>query len=232
MSRPSVAPSFWKRKPLIQLALNAPEADYPPGSFSADPEITETQVSLPRLPAVDDGLRIVHLTDIHLGLFTSVEEVQRVVDLANLLDPDVVALTGDYVTFSPTYIWPVAQALSRLRARLGVFAVLGNHDFRVGAEEVTRALRAYHIRVLRNASYALCPGDPVVKKHKVGGSYRTGATLWIAGVDDPWVGVADLGKALQPIPPRDPKILLCHNPETIGEAARRGVDLMLSGHTH
>lgn len=232
MARQSVAPSFWKRKPLTLLALNAPEVDYPPGSFVADPEITETQICLPRLPAAHDGLRIVHLTDIHLSLFTPVEEVQRVVDLANLLDPDVVALTGDYVTFSPTYIWPVAQALSRLRARLGVFAVLGNHDFRVGAEEVTRALSAYHIRVLRNAHYALRPEDGVMKKQKFGGPHRPGATLWVAGVDDPWVGNADFGKALQSIPPRDPKILLCHNPEAIGEAARHGVDLMLSGHTH
>ncbi|MGH9351316.1 MAG: metallophosphoesterase [Terriglobia bacterium] len=232
MARPSVAPSFWKRKPLIQLALNAPEGDYPPGSFSADPEITETQVFLPRLPPDHDGLKIVHLTDIHLSIFTPFEEVRRVVDLANLLDPDVVALTGDYVTYSPTYIWPVAQALGRLRARLGVFAVLGNHDFRAGAEEVTRALRDHHIVVLRNAHHPLPSEGQAVKKQKAVGSYCASSTLWIAGVDDPWVAQADLGKALKSIPRRDPKILLCHNPDAIGQAAQHGIDLMLSGHTH
>lgn len=233
MARPSVAPSFWKRKPLIQLALNAPEADYPPGSFSADPEITETQVFLSRLPAEHDGLKIVHLTDIHLSIFSSVEEVRRVVDLANLLDPDLVALTGDYVTYSPTYIWPVAQALGRLRSRLGVFAVLGNHDFRAGADEVARALRDHHIVVLRNAHCPLPLAEQQARKQKDRSSATPGATtLWIAGVDDPWVAQADLGKALKSIPRRDPKILLCHNPEAIGEAARHGIDLMLSGHTH
>lgn len=170
-----------------------------------------------RLHAAHDGLKIVHLTDIHLSLFTSIEEVHRVVTIANLLQPDIVALTGDYVTFSPSYIRPVAQALGRLRARLGIFAVLGNHDFRVDAEEVTRALRAQRIRVLRNAHYAL---------------RSNGGTLWLAGIDDLWFASDDLPAALQSIPARDPKILLCHNPDAIGRASRLGVDLMLSGHTH
>jgi predicted MPP superfamily phosphohydrolase len=152
-----------------------------------------------------------------------------VVDLANLLEPDVVALTGDYVTFSPAYIWPAAQALGRLRARLGVFAVLGNHDFRAGADKITRALRAHRIRVLRNARHALPAGSEISNTSK---TKRTSKTLWIAGVDDPWVGLADLPRALRSIPPGDPKILLCHNPEGIAQASRHGIDLMLSGHTH
>lgn len=232
MARPSVAPSFWKRKPLIQLSLNAPEVDDPPGSFQADPEITETQVFLSRLPALHDGLKIVHLTDIHLSLFTSIEEVCRVVNLANLLEPDLVALTGDYVTYSPTYIWPVAQALGRLRARLGVYAVLGNHDFRAGADEVTRALEDHHIVVLRNAHCPLPLGGSPGAKPKEHGVDTARSALWIVGVDDLWVAHPDLGKALRSIPRRDPKILLCHNPEAIGEAAQHGIDLMLSGHTH
>lgn len=219
MARPSVAPGFWRRKPLIQLALNAPEGDYPPGSFSADPEITELQIYLRRLPEAFDGLRIVHLSDIHLSMFSSVEEVRRVVDLANLLDPDLVALTGDYVTYSPLYIQPAAQALSGLRARMGVFAVLGNHDFRAGAAEVTRAFRNHHIGVLRNARVALTRS-------------RSRGEVWLAGVDDPWTARADFARALRSIPSCDAKILLCHNPAAIGEAAGRGVDLMLSGHTH
>src|SRR5579875_1503215 len=117
MARSSVAPNFWKRPRLTLLSLNAPKKDLPLGSFAADPEITETVIRLRRLPAALEGLRIVHLTDIHLSLFTPIEEVHRVVELANRLHPDLVALTGDYVTFSPQYIWPVAQALGRLRAR-------------------------------------------------------------------------------------------------------------------
>ncbi|MGH9355199.1 MAG: metallophosphoesterase [Terriglobia bacterium] len=199
------------------LALNKPESSLPAGSFSADPEITETTIRMRRLSGAHEGLRIVHLSDIHLSLYTPIEEVQRVVELANRLRPDVVALTGDYVTLSPTYIWPAARMLGRLRARYGVFAVLGNHDFRVDADEVTRALRAQRIRVLRNSHHALRAG---------------GDALWLVGVDDLWFSSDDLPAAMQSIPASDPKILLCHNPGGIGPAAQLGVDLMLSGHTH
>ncbi|MGH9469713.1 MAG: metallophosphoesterase [Terriglobia bacterium] len=217
MSCNSPAPRFWSRKRLTVLSLNTPEHILPPGSLAADPEITETVIRLSRLPAAHDGLRIVHLTDIHLSLFTPIEEVQRVVELANRLRPDLIALTGDYVTFSPQYIWPAAYALGKLRARLGTFAVLGNHDFRVDPDEVTQALTAQSIRVLRNAHCALPAG---------------GGTLWLVGIDDLWFSSDDLPGAMRSIPTNEAKILLCHNPRGIGRASRLGVDLMLSGHTH
>ena len=185
--------------------------------FPRDPQITATDIWLDRLAPAYSGLRIVHLTDIHHSLFTPLERVERAVHLANRLRADIVALTGDYVTMSPDYVWPVARALGKLRARLGVFAVLGNHDFQVDADEVTRALRAQHVRVLRNSSQAV---------------RRGAATLWIAGVDDIWAGADDLAAALKSIPPGDPKVLLCHNPIGIRRAAAHGVDFMLSGHTH
>lgn len=185
--------------------------------FPRDPEITATDIWLERLAPVYSGLRLVHLTDIHHSLFTPLERVERAVHLANRLRPDIVALTGDYVTMSPDYIWPVAEALGRLKARFGVFAVLGNHDFQVDADEVTRALRAHQVRVLRNSRY------PV---------RRDAATLWMAGVDDIWYGADDLSAALDSIPPGEPKVLLCHNPTGVRRAAAHGVDLVLSGHTH
>lgn len=206
-----------QRRGLTTLALSRREPAIPPPGFAPDPEITETTIWLKRLPVVYNGLKIVHLTDIHHSLFTPIEDVERVVHLANSLVPDLVALTGDYVTFSPSYIWPVARALGKLRAKLGVFAVLGNHDFQVGPAEISRALRAQRIRVLRNSHY---------------GVRRWGATLWLAGVDDLWWGSDDLTAALDAIPSRDPKILLCHNPLGIWRASRYAVDFMLSGHTH
>jgi uncharacterized protein len=214
--RPAM-PRFSKRKGLTLLSLNRRESSAPAGAFTADPEITETVIHLRKLPPAHDGLKIVHLTDIHLSLYTPIEDVQRVVDLANSQHPDLVALTGDYVTFSPSYVWPAAQALGRLRARLGTFAVLGNHDFRVSAGEVTRALRAQHIHVLRNWHYPLRAGE---------------SALWLVGVDDLWGSFDDLERAMDSVPAQDPKILLCHNPMAIGRAARFGIDLMLSGHTH
>lgn len=207
---------YLKRRGLTTLALNGPEADLPV-AFSRDPEITKMDIWLDRLGAAHDGLRVVQLTDIHHSIFTPLEYVQRAVKLTNLMHPDVVALTGDYVTFSPSYIWPVAQMLGKLRARHGVFAVLGNHDFKVDAGEITHALQAQSIRVLRNQHYAL---------------RARSATLWMMGVDDLWSGVDDMAAALHSVPARDPKILLCHNPMGIHRAASYGIDFMLAGHTH
>lgn len=206
-----------KRRGLITLSLDGAAPDYLPPATFADPEITDIDIFLRRLRPAHDGLRIVHLTDIHHGLYTPLEEVQRAVQLTNSLCPDVVAITGDFVTLSPVYIAPVARTLGKLRARLGVFAVLGNHDFHVDPDKVTRALVAQRIHVLRNSHCALNVG---------------GATLWMIGVDDIWWRAANLPAAMHRIPARDTKILLCHNPRGVRRAAERGIDLVLSGHTH
>jgi len=217
MARRLGARRFLKREGLITLSLSGPDSSHAPASWAPDPEITATDIWLRRLHAAHDGLKIVHLTDLHHSLFTPLDEIQRAVHLANLLKPDVVALTGDYVTLSRSYIWPVARALGKLRARLGVFAVLGNHDFGVDPDEVTQALRAQRVRVLRNAHFALRAGS---------------ATLWVVGVDDLWWQADDLRAALRSVPGRDPKVLLCHNPLGIHLAAEHGIDFVLSGHTH
>jgi uncharacterized protein len=200
---------------LLSLGRTDVEAQNP--LWLIDPEITDTTIWLRRLPPSLDGLKIVHLTDIHHSLFTPLEEVERAVQLANRLQPDIVALTGDYVTLSPAYISPMARALGKLRARRGIFAVLGNHDFQVDADEVTLALRSHHIRVLRNSRHPIHAG---------------GKTLWMLGVDDLWWNSDDLPAALESVPARDTKILLCHNPLGIWDASARGIDLVLSGHTH
>ena len=205
-----------RRRGLITLSLSAsPQLSPPP--VSPDPEITETDIHIRRLGAAYDGLKIVHLTDIHHSLYTPLEDVERAVKMANHLQPDLIALTGDYVTFSPTYIWPVAQVLGRLRARFGVFAVLGNHDFQVDADEMTSALKAHRIHVLRNSHFALN------SRHD---------QLWLVGVDDLWWSADDLEGGMRHVPSHDPKILLCHNPVGIHMAAKHRIDLVLSGHTH
>jgi len=208
---------FLRREGLITLSLTSPAPQPFPRPFTPDPEITETDIWLRRLSTPHDGLRIVQLTDLHHSLFTPLEEIQRAVHLANHLRPDLVALTGDYVTLSRDYIWPLARALGKLRARLGIFAVLGNHDFQVDPDEVTRALRAQRIRVLRNSHYPL---------------RSRSATLWVVGIDDLWWQADDLDAALHSVPARDAKILLCHNPLGVRLASEQGIDLVLSGHTH
>lgn len=179
--------------------------------------VSQHAVELPRLPEDFSGLRLAQLSDIHHGLYTPLEEVERAVEVANGLEPDLVALTGDFVTNSPNYIAPVARALGRLRAPLGIFAVLGNHDFRVGADAVEAALSSAGVAVLRNRHVAL---------------RRNGSGVILAGVDDLGYREHDLRLALLGANPDWPTVLLCHNPAVLPLAAARGVDLVVSGHTH
>jgi predicted MPP superfamily phosphohydrolase len=180
-------------------------------------EVTRHRVPLRNLPAVLEGLRVVHLTDIHHSKYVSFNAVYRMVALTNGLKPDLVVLTGDYITWSRKYIGPVAEALKDLRSRLGVYAVLGNHDVRVDSAAMTVALERVGIRVLRNASSRV--------------DFR-GESLWLIGVDEYSYGQSDLSKALKGVPESVPRVLLAHNPEIIGQAARRGIDFVAAGHTH
>jgi predicted MPP superfamily phosphohydrolase len=180
-------------------------------------EVTRHNIRLKNLPLSFSGLKIVHLTDIHHSKYVSFNDVFRMVTLANQQKPDIVVLTGDYITWSKKFIQPVAAALKNLKARLGVYAVLGNHDFRVDAEKITFALEKAQIEVLRNTSRRI--------DHR-------GDSLWIAGVDEYSYGRSNIPKALFGIPSSQPKILLAHNPEIISQAAHHQVDFVLSGHTH
>ncbi|MFZ0879362.1 MAG: metallophosphoesterase [Candidatus Acidiferrales bacterium] len=179
-------------------------------------EITEPRIRLAALPDAFRGFRIVQLTDIHHGVFLPGEMLRHVVALVNTLEPDLIALTGDFITYSRAYIEPVAEILGGLRSKHGTFAALGNHDFRVGADEVAGALAAAGIDVLRNAHTRL---------------RRRGQSLYIAGIDDLYYR-ADLDRAMRGVPRGASSILLSHNPGIIRAAARAGVPLVLSGHTH
>jgi predicted MPP superfamily phosphohydrolase len=190
-------------------------------------EVTRRQVPIANLPPSLDGLRIVQLTDIHLGPWTSVGRVQRIVDCANRLDPDLIALTGDYVIRAPEYIPQVASALAGLRARVGVVAVLGNHDWYQGgpqcASEITRAGAHFIDNTRRFVTPERTLSD-------------TPAGLCVAGVGDLWCDRQDYDAALANLPPDMPRLLLSHNPDVAEEPAfvqsGHRVDLMLAGHTH
>lgn len=179
-------------------------------------ELTEHPISLAGLPESFRGLRIVQLTDIHHGIYFPEAALNLVVEMTNKLNPDIVALTGDFVTRSRNYIEPVAEILSGLQATEGVFAVLGNHDFRVGADQIASALDRNGIDVLRNRHVTL---------------RRRGQKLCLAGIDD-FLYRADLPRALRGIPEHTPTVLLSHNPAIIEDASRAGISLVLSGHTH
>jgi predicted MPP superfamily phosphohydrolase len=174
-------------------------------------------VYLRRLPRALDGLRVVQLSDIHHSPFTSRAQIERAIDTANSLDADIIALTGDYVSHEREYIQPCAELLGRLRARCGVYAVLGNHDHWTDAALITDLFRAEGITVLVNEGMRF--------EHR-------GASFWLAGVDDTMVGLEDLPLALAGSTADELKLLLAHNPVILRRAARAGVDLVLSGHTH
>ncbi len=179
--------------------------------------IEEVQIKLKRLPKKLENFRIVHLSDIHHSPFTNLEHITRTVRIANELKPDMFVLTGDYVSHEPEFIEPMAQVMGKLKSEFGTFACLGNHDHWTDAVRVTNALRAENIEVLINEGLRF---------------EARGATFWLCGVDDYMVGKTDLKSALHGSFPDEMKLLLAHNPILVRRAARAGVDLVLSGHTH
>ncbi len=174
-------------------------------------------IRLRRLPAALDRLRIVHLSDIHHSPTTGRAQIERAVRAANSLDADIIALTGDYISHEREYAAPCAEMLGRLRARCGVYAVLGNHDHWTDAALITDLFRAEGIKVLINEGMRFEYQD---------------ASFWLAGVDDTMVGLEDLSLALAGSCADEMKLVLAHNPTILRRAARAGVDLVLSGHTH
>ena len=179
--------------------------------------LEKIDVYLKRLPKKLNNFRIVHLSDIHHSPFTSLEHIARTVKISNRLKPDLVILTGDYVSHETEYIAPMAKVLGNLTSGFGTFACLGNHDHWTDADSVTKYLRGENINVLINKGFRF---------------EARGASFWLAGVDDHMVGKTDLPNALRGSFPDEMKLLLAHNPIILRQAARYDVDLILSGHTH
>ena len=179
--------------------------------------LEHVEIFLKRLPPKLDGFKIVHLSDTHHSPFTSLDHIKRAVKVANRLKPDIFLLTGDYVSHETEYIAPVAAVLGKLKAKYGIHACLGNHDHWTDAELVTHLFRGEGINVLINEGFRL--------ESKRG-------SFWLCGVDDYMVGKTDVAAALKGSFPDEMKLLLAHNPVIFREAARVGVDLTLSGHTH
>ena len=179
--------------------------------------IERQEIFLRRLPKRLDGFRIVHLSDFHYGPMVNPEHLKRAVQTANDLHADLIALTGDYISQDRAYAAPCAEVVGRLRARHGVYAVLGNHDHWTDAALIADLFRLEGIRVLINEG---CRID------------LRSETFWLAGVDDTMVGLEDLPLAMAGSSDDEFKLLLAHNPVILRRAARANVDLVLSGHTH
>lgn len=184
---------------------------------SKDLIVEEQAIYLDRLPREFDGLRIVQLSDTHHSHFVDARQIRDCVKIANALEPDITVLTGDYVSHGTDFIAPVAEILGKLEAPGGVYAVLGNHDYRADARLITDLFRAEGIRVLINEGLHLT---------------KNAASIWICGADDVLYGMLDLELALAGSQPDEFKFLLCHNPAILRQAERAGIDFIVSGHTH
>jgi predicted MPP superfamily phosphohydrolase len=195
-------------------------------------QLKRVQIPLKRLPSSLDGFKIVYLSDFHLYPHTRIEFIQEAVDMAKGLNPDLVALGGDFVTAQRNLtpgevpeIFELAPVLAQLNARYGVFAILGNHDHWRGDQNgdpmknvIRQALEKSGIPVLVNSGMTLDIGRERV---------------YLAGVDDGWVGLNDLPKALGKHPGGVTTIVLMHAPDFADEFCKdERIDLQLSGHSH
>ncbi|MGW0929698.1 metallophosphoesterase [Streptomyces sp. NPDC002644] len=181
------------------------------------PTVKRVTVPLARLPRAAHGFRIAVVSDVHLSPVLGRSFAQRVVDTINGTQPDLIAVVGDLVDGTVRDLGPAAAPLAGLRARHGAYFVTGNHEYFSGAEEWVNEVRDLGLRPLENARTEFAHFD-------------------LAGVND----IAgeeqgqgpDFGKALGDRDPSRAVVLLSHQPVTIDEAVKHGVDLQLSGHTH
>ena len=179
--------------------------------------VSETDILIHDLPPAFEGFRVTQLTDVHHSRILGLDEIRRVVSLAQQTKPDMFVLTGDYSTTYRRYIEPCAEALGALSAPEGVWAVLGNHDHYTDPELTTRALERHHISVLNNAHTTLQRGADAIQ---------------LSGIDDWSWNAADWTRAFSGLKTAAPTILLSHQPTVLDLEPTNNVSLILSGHTH
>ncbi|GLW13169.1 metallophosphatase [Microtetraspora sp. NBRC 13810] len=188
-----------------------------------DPVIERVSATLPGLDPRLAGLRFAVVSDIHLGPITGLGHTRRIVRMINALEADVVAIVGDMVDGTVAELGALARPLESLESRYGAYFVTGNHEYYTanGPSEWTEELRGLGVRPLLNERVEIAHG---------------GAVLDLAGVNDvagtPFDDGPDFGRALGGRDTTRTAVLLAHQPVQAREAARHGVDLQLSGHTH
>ena len=189
------------------------------------PRIVRQDFFLPRWPERMNGFTVALLSDFHYDPYFSVHPLHAAIPMVNDLRPDLIVLTGDFVTAplvgddrkAAFAAEPCARLLCQMTAPHGLWAVLGNHDEATDHKHVARALQTENIQVLANQSQAIEHG---------------GARIWLAGVNDVLSKTADLSKTLRTVPANEAVILLAHEPDFADHAAKFPIDLLLSGHSH
>ncbi|WP_152050359.1 metallophosphoesterase [Tautonia marina] len=184
-----------------------------PGNQAFHLDLTDWQIERTGLPQSLDGLRILHLTDLHLTPAYSDRFFDSMLAQAEAFDADLVVFTGDLIDDSEL-LDRVEPLLGRFRGRYGQFAILGNHDYRTNASGAFVALRSAGYTVIEGLWRLIETDD--------------GSRVAIGGTSNPWGPLPDP----HAMPEADVRILLSHSPDPLAWAARQGIDLMLSGHTH
>jgi len=225
--------SLARRRFLERTALAVTTAPFVAGAYGMfyerlNLEISHRRIKIPRLPRAFEGFRIAQLSDIHIGPFMTAQEIRRYVGIANGLKPDLVALTGDFVTWDASTQFEVVDVLAGVRAPFGVYGCLGNHEMWAKVEDsITRLFALHGIRILRNEQALIRSGGEVI--NLLGVDYQSRSPMgprnqrlvreYLEGVD-------------RLMAPGTANILLSHNPNTFDRAAEYGIDLSLAGHTH
>jgi len=224
-----LTPLRTSRRKFLRLAATAGVAAIAADSIVLEPnfpQIIRQEIALRRWPERMDGFNIALLSDFHYDPYFSCHPLRAAIGMVNDLRPDLIALTGDFVSTAlldsndrkaALAADPCASLLSKLNARHGLWAVMGNHDFFTDQDHVIGALQAQGIRVLSNQSVPI---------------EVNGARFWLAGVNDVLGGTANLGTTLQGIAGGDATVLLAHEPDYADRVATFPVDLQLSGHSH
>lgn len=183
---------------------------------AAFPTLKRITLPLRDLPAAFEGFTIGQLTDLHLGVLLTGQSVPRAVAALMAAHPDLIVLTGDYISFR-RHLPRLRDALQPLAAPYGIYAIFGNHDGWTDRDAIAELLRGLHIQTLIDEHQVIALG---------------GDRLVVAGVDDMWDGTPDLEAALRGVPAEAPIILLAHAPDYADEAAQTPVAVQLAGHTH
>jgi uncharacterized protein len=186
-------------------------------------QVIRRTIPLPNLPVSFRGTTVALLADVHHGPFVPLAYIRHVVSMTNALQPDIVALVGDFVHRYDHYIAPAIEEIGKLKGAIGRFAVRGNHDN-----------QNYHgLRNFRPLSRAALADAMLPDLNNCGVWIERGSKrLRICGVGDLWTDYQDLDKALGDATERDAVLLLSHNPDFVETISDRRVGLVLSGHTH
>lgn len=180
------------------------------------------------LPPALAGVKVAQLSDFHFGPHIPKGYLEGALERAVEEKPDLIALTGDFIDRGPNHVAAAARLFRGLRAPLGVFAVLGNHDFSV---HTARGVRK-HPELHRRVADALAAEGVTVLRNRAVRVEHNGAGLLVAGVDDLWSGESDPDRALGGTCANTPRVVLAHNPQSAERLAEHRADLILSGHTH